>query len=132
LGYYQGNDLKKPSGGRKRPYREKRKYELGRPPTNTILSENDERITIRVRGGNIKVREKKAAYANVAITEEGGRKVIKVKITRVKSNPANPEYSRRGIITRGAIIETPIGEAKVTSRPCQHGIVNAILIKKRS
>lgn len=132
MSYYQGNDLKKPSGGRKRPYREKRKYELGRPPTNTILSESEERVKIRVRGGNIKIREKKAAYANVAIKDDGGVKVVKVKITRVKSNPANPEYSRRGIITKGAIIETPIGEAKVTSRPGQHGIVNAVLIRKKS
>ncbi|MEM5832609.1 MAG: 30S ribosomal protein S8e, partial [Candidatus Aenigmatarchaeota archaeon] len=41
-----------------------------------------------------------------------------------------PLYERRKIITKGAIIKTEIGLAKVTSRPSQHGVVNAILIQK--
>lgn len=127
LSYYQGNDLKKPSGGKKRPYREKRAYEMGRPPTQTMIGE--ERVeSIRVRGGNFKLRLKRALYANVTDKDKG--KTVKAKILKVEKNPANPDYSRRGIITKGAIIETEIGKALVTSRPGQHGIVNAILIKK--
>lgn len=132
MSYYQGNDLKKPSGGKKRAYREKRKYELGSPPTYTIIGDTEKRDIVRTFGGNKKIRLKKATYANVLINENNERKVEKLKILKVKSNPANPEYSRRNIITRGAIIETPIGEAKVTSRPGQDGVVNAILIKRKS
>jgi small subunit ribosomal protein S8e len=34
------------------------------------------------------------------------------------------------VMTRGAIIETEDGMAKVTSRPSRDGMVNAVLIKK--
>lgn len=127
MSYYQGNDLKKPTGGKKRPHRSKRKYELGRPPTETKLAETEVRKHVRVRGGNYKVRLKKAVYANVIDPETN--KAQKVKILRVIETPAHREYARRGIIVKGAIIETEIGKAKVTSRPGQDGVINAILIK---
>jgi small subunit ribosomal protein S8e len=44
-------------------------------------------------------------------------------------NPANPHYVRRNIITKGAVIKTELGNAKVTSRPGQDGVVNAALIE---
>jgi len=127
MSYYQGNDLKKPTGGKKRPHRSKRKYELGRPSTETRLAETEVRKRVRVRGGNYKVRLKKAVYANVIDPETN--KAQKVKILRVIETPAHREYARRGIIVKGAIIETEIGKAKVTSRPGQDGVINAILIK---
>jgi small subunit ribosomal protein S8e len=46
-------------------------------------------------------------------------------------NPANVDYDRRGVITRGTIIETSLGVARVTSRPGQDGTVNAILVPKK-
>ncbi len=127
MGYYHGNDLKKPSGGKKRPYRGKRKYEAGRPPTETRLSEREARKIIRVRGGNSKVRLKRAVYAN--IIDPSSNKAQKAKIIRVLETPAHTEFARRGIIIKGAIIETELGKAKVTSRPGQDGVINAILLK---
>ncbi len=127
MGYYHGNDLKKPSGGKKRPYRGKRKYEAGRPPTETRLSEREARKIIRVRGGNSKVRLKRAVYANVI--DPSSNKAQKAKIIRVLETPAHTEFARRGIIIKGAIIETELGKAKVTSRPGQDGVINAILLK---
>ncbi|HDJ25717.1 MAG TPA: 30S ribosomal protein S8e, partial [Candidatus Bathyarchaeota archaeon] len=53
-----------------------------------------------------------------------------VDILRVVKNPANVDYDRRGVITKGTIIETPIGRAVVTSRPGQDGVVNAVLLKE--
>ncbi|MEM3023047.1 MAG: 30S ribosomal protein S8e, partial [Candidatus Bathyarchaeia archaeon] len=47
----------------------------------------------------------------------------------VVKNPANVDYQRRGIVTKGAIISTPLGKAKVTSRPGQDGVLNAVLLK---
>jgi small subunit ribosomal protein S8e len=35
---------------------------------------------------------------------------------------------RQNIVTRGAVIETEAGRARVTSRPGQHGVINAVLI----
>ncbi|MGA8914354.1 MAG: 30S ribosomal protein S8e, partial [Nitrososphaeraceae archaeon] len=45
-------------------------------------------------------------------------------------NPTNKDFERRGVVTKGAIIDTDLGSARVVSRPGQHGIVNAILIKR--
>jgi len=42
-------------------------------------------------------------------------------------NPSNRDYDRKGIITKGAIIETELGLAVVTSRPGQEGVINALL-----
>ena len=127
MSIYQGKDFRKITGGRRRPHRKKRKHELGRFPTLTTLSDKEKIAVQRVRGGNVKIRIKKATYANVTDPGEGVTK--KVRILKVVKTPANREYARRGIITKGTIIETELGLAEVTSRPGQDGIVNAILIK---
>lgn len=80
-----------------------------------------------MRGGNIKTRLVSSQYANVSDPEKG--KTKKVKILEVVRNPASGEYSRKKVITRGAIIKTKLGLAKVTSRPGQDGTLNAILVK---
>jgi small subunit ribosomal protein S8e len=51
-----------------------------------------------------------------------------VKILRFESNEASKDLNRRHILTKGAIIETELGTAKITSRPGQHGVLNAVLI----
>ncbi|NJE55217.1 30S ribosomal protein S8e [Thermococcus sp. 21S9] len=126
MAIWQGRSLKKPSGGRIVLARKKRKRELGREPANTrVAEEREKRKIIRTYGGNRKVRLVEALYANVF---DGG-KGKKVKILNVVENPANRQYARRNIITKGAIIETEIGKAVVTSRPGQDGVVNAVLLK---
>lgn len=116
---------RKPTGGKRIPYRKKRKYERGGEPALTMVGER--KIKIKdARGGNIKVAVISDNSVNVynPIT----KKVEKTIILRVKSNPSNRDYERRGIITKGAIIETPLGDAKVTSRTGQDGTINAVLI----
>ncbi|KAK9944680.1 hypothetical protein M0R45_010240 [Rubus argutus] len=44
------------TGGKKKAWRKKRKYELGRQPANTKISSNKTVRRIRVRGGNVKWR----------------------------------------------------------------------------
>ncbi|ADT83681.1 30S ribosomal protein S8e [Thermococcus barophilus] len=127
MAIWQGRSLKKPSGGRIVLARKKRKRELGREPAFTRVGEyREERKIIRTFGGNRKVRLVQALYANVF---DGG-KGKKVKILGVVENPANRQYVRRNIITKGAIIQTEIGKAIVTSRPGQDGVINAVLIKE--
>lgn len=126
MGIYQGNDLRKITGGLKgRHVKVKRKYWMGRPPIETTLGE-ERRIFVRARGGSYKVKLKFARYANVVDPKTGQSR--RVRILRVVSNPASKDYDRRGVITRGAIIDTELGRARVTSRPGQDGIVNAVLI----
>src|SRR5881396_3099319 len=61
---------------------------------------------------------------------QGLGKSSKSKLLRVIRNPANVDYQRRGVITKGAIVETELGQARVTSRPGQDGVINAILLEK--
>ena len=129
MGVYQWRDHKKPSGGKRNwYYKVKRKYAYGRYFTPATLSDSEERVLVRVRGGNYKIRLRKVAYANVTDPESGTTK--KVKILNVIETPANREFARRGIIVKGAVIETELGRAVVTSRPGQDGVVNAVLLKE--
>lgn len=120
-------DLKKrkPSGGRKRSYRRKRKFEQGSFPAETMLGEPKRKVE-RERGGNTKIKILSDKY--VCVTDPKSGKTEKVEIVRVVKNPANVDYDRRGVVTKGAIIETPKGLARVTSRPGQNGIINAVLV----
>jgi len=75
----------------------------------------------------VKLKRAFASYAN--LTDQKTKKSSKVKITSVVDNPANRNFVRRNIITKGAVVETEKGRARVTSRPGQDGLVNAVLIK---
>jgi len=66
----------------------------------------------------------------VNVTDPATGKTEKTEIRGVVRNPANVDYQRRGVITKGAILETALGQARVTSRPGQQGLVNAILVQK--
>ncbi|MEM4513417.1 MAG: 30S ribosomal protein S8e [Ignisphaera sp.] len=127
MSVYQGKDLKKTSGGRRRSHRDKRKYELGSYPTETKLLSNDLREIKRTFGGNTKVKLKYTGYANVYDPET--KKCRKARILQVVEVPANKDYARRSIIVKGTIIQTEIGKAVVTSRPGQDGVVNAVKLK---
>ena len=105
----------------------KRRFERGAFPTETLLGD-PKRKTLRKHGGNLKTRVVKERDACVTNPETG--KTEKTEIKRVIRNPANVDYNRRGVITKGTIIETAMGTAKVTSRPGQHGIINAVIITK--
>ena len=116
----------KTTGGRRKPLRIRRKYETDRYPNEAI---NGAQVTItrRVRGNNNKVALKSIDFVNLAT---GKAKVVKSKIIKVLENATNNDYKRRGIITKGAILETAEGKCRVISKPGQNGIVNAILVKE--
>ena len=114
------------TGGRRHPLRTRRKYETDRFPNEPI---NGAQVTItrQVRGKNSKTALKTIDFVNLAT---GDAKVKKSKILKVLENATNNDYKRRGIITKGAILETQEGKCRVISRPGQNGIVNAILLKE--
>ena len=112
------------TGGRRRPLRSRRKYEMNRFPNEALLGEPI-MITRKVRGKNIKTSLKTINFVNLAVDSN----VKKVKILKVLENATNNDYQRRGVISKGAILETAEGKCRVVSRPGQHGVVNAILVK---
>jgi len=113
------------TGGRRHPLRIRRKYEIDRFPNEPV---NEAQITVTrgVRGKNTKTALKAIDFVNLAT---GDSKVKKTKIIKVLDNTTNNDYKRRGIITKGAILETQEGKCRVVSRPGQSGTVNAVLIK---
>lgn len=115
---------RKLTGGKKRAYRTKKKYEQGGYAAETTLGEPKRKST-RGLGGNSKVKVLSDKFASVTDPKTG--KTQKTEITRVVRNGANVDYNRRGVITKGAEIETELGLAKVTSRPGVDGIINAVL-----
>ncbi|MDR3102211.1 MAG: 30S ribosomal protein S8e [Methanocalculaceae archaeon] len=123
---WQGRSVRKSTGGRYHANRGKKRFEIGRYPADTIVGETRVR-TIRVTGGNTKVRALRCEYANVS-----DRKTGKIQMTRIYSvaeNAANPNYVRRNLMTKGAIIATELGKARIVSRPGQDGVINAVLIE---
>jgi small subunit ribosomal protein S8e len=128
MSVWHGNlHKKKPSSGRKRAYRGKRKFEQGSFPAESLLGETKRKIT-RGRGGNTKVKVLSDKHA--CVTDPKSGKTEKTEIVRVVKNPTNIDYDRRGVITKGTEIETFLGLARVTSRPGQDGTINAVLISK--
>ncbi|RLF10747.1 MAG: 30S ribosomal protein S8e [Thermoprotei archaeon] len=127
MGVWHGRDLKKPTGGRIRPHRGKRRREMGSYPTETVAGEDERRVNVRVMGGNYKTRVKVASYVNVSDRSTGTPR--KLRILQVVSNPASVGYSRRGVITKGALVKTEAGLVKVSSRPGQEGVVNGVLVE---
>jgi small subunit ribosomal protein S8e len=113
------------TGGRRYPLRSRRKYEIDRYSVEAIKGEQ---VTIsrKTRGGNQKTSLKTTDVVNLSVP---GSKVKKLKILKVLKNASNKDYERRGVISKGAILETEAGQCKVISRPGQDGAVNAILIK---
>ncbi len=113
------------TGARLKRFKSKRKYEMGRTPTETVMGET-KRMVIDSKGKSMKRPALKVQYVNVTDPAKGV--TVRAEIEDVEMNPANMDYQRRKVITRGTIIKTSKGRAKVTSRPGQSGILNAVLI----
>jgi small subunit ribosomal protein S8e len=119
----QGRSKRTKTGARIRPHAKKKRHQLGREPTETTLGEPRFR-TVDSRGDTLKVRALSTNVANVNTGEE----TVHAEIQDVVENDANPNYVRRNIVTKGAVIETDAGTARVTSRPGQKGQVNAVIV----
>ncbi len=128
MAIYHGRASAKISGGKLRSNRHKKRFELGNEPTLTVLG-NVKRKQVRGMGGNNKSALLKGNEINV--TDPKARVTKKVKILNVKENIADPHFAQRNIITKGAVVVTELGNARVTSRPGQSGRINAVLIQKK-
>ena len=126
MALWQGKSKRKSTGGRLAGSRGKKRFEIGRELQQAKIGEVTKKVA-RARGGGRKDRLLRTEQASVTDPKSG--KSFTSKILEVIENTANPNYVRQNIITKGSVIETEKGKAKVTSRPGQHGVVNAVLIK---
>ena len=121
----QVRSKRKFTGKKYKHFKKKRKRELSRPTIDTVIGV-DKKKKQRVMGGNLKQKLFSANFINV--TDPSSNKTSKVRIIGFESNAASKDLHRRHILTKGAIVETELGNAKITSRPGQHGVINGILL----
>jgi len=112
------------TGGRRHALRSRRKYEIDRFPNEALVGDQIT-VTRKVRGKNVKTAINTNDSDKLAIAS----KIKRVKIIKVLENATINDYQRRGVISKGAILETEEGICRVVSRPGQHGTVNSILVK---
>jgi small subunit ribosomal protein S8e len=116
--------LRKPTGGRYKAVRTKRRYRAGSKPSLTGIGEKRLRMR-RSRSGERKQGLLLAETVN--LYDPKTKKYVKAKIKTVKESNANRNFVRRNIITKGTIIETDKGLAIVTNRPGQESTINAVI-----
>lgn len=121
-----GRAKRKASGGRYTSANPKRKHQKGNLPTHTRIGEQQSKQT-KTKGGGLKTRLLEAGKVNLFDPETKKFSVEDIK-TELE-NPANRHFVRRNIITKGSVIQTSKGKARITNRPGQEGMVSAILIK---
>jgi small subunit ribosomal protein S8e len=118
---------KKITGGRYHAYRKSKKHELAGIPRIVHLKATKMK-TLKTRGGGEKDVLLACDIANV-LDKKG--KAKKAKIKNVIETKANRFLARQNILVKGAIIDTELGKARITSRPGQEGSVNAVLIEEQ-
>jgi small subunit ribosomal protein S8e len=124
MALWQGSSSRKATGGRFRQPRGKQRREIAREHVDALIGADTQKI-IRTKGANQKVKVLTAAKINVTDPKTG--KTAPATIKTVTENAANIHYVRRNIITKGAVVETSAGKARVTSRPGQAGALSGVL-----
>ena len=124
---WHGISRRKPTGGRLKHARGKRKTEISSENQFAYLGEEDQRKNYRKTAGSQTVRLLAVHEINVNDPKEG--KTVRSTINTVLENDADPNYVRRNIVTKGAIVDTDIGRVRVTSRPGMHGVVSGVLLE---
>lgn len=107
-------------------FRKSKSYELATRPTMTKVGEQKVKTT-RTRAGKTKRRLLDANKVNLYNPKT--KKYSTETISTVLENPANSQYVRRNIISKGVIVQTSKGKARITSKPGQTGFLNATLIE---
>lgn len=117
---------KKLTGGKYIKKRKKKKYERAGQKRVVKLGDSDKKKTKRVQGGNKKTFLLKGKIINILGKD---KKIKKTEIKNVLETPSNRFLARQNVLTKGTIVETELGKAKITNRPTQEGMINGILIE---
>jgi len=122
----QSKSRRKPSGARyKSKIIKKRQHLIGRTPAMTKIGKTKIQ-KIRARSNGRKLRSLTAEKVN--LYDPKTKKFSVETIKSVVDSPSDKNFIRRNILTKGTVIATSKGNAKVTNRPGQDGIVSAVLI----
>lgn len=121
----QKKSLRKITGGRFKSLT-KKLATMGDTPTFTKVGEHKVKQKRKI-GGNLKFTLLTTNKVNVLNPKTKKSQITE--ITAVLENNANRNFIRRSIVTKGALINTPLGKAKITSRPGQVATLNAILVE---
>ena len=115
---------KKITGGKYIKQRKKKKHErMGQ--IELVKLGDEKRKTVKTRGGNTKTFLLKGKTINLQIKN----KKQKAEIQNVLETPSNRFLARQNIITKGTIVKTNLGKARITNKPTQEGNINGILIE---
>lgn len=125
MSIHQGRSKRKPSGGRYNGEETRHLHRLGNTSSYTEVGSRHT-AKRRARGGDDKTVLLAAETANLHVPSDDEH--VEATIDEVVESPANQNYVRRNIITKGCIIDTDHGRARVTSRPGQDGVINAVVI----
>lgn len=126
MAQWHGISRRKPSGGRKVQARGKRSTEISSEKQLALIGESKTKIYRRT-GGNTLVRV--LAADKVSINDPKTGKTTLGTIENVVENESDPNYVRRNVLVKGAIIETDKGRVRITSRPGKDGVINGILVE---
>ena len=126
MAQWHGISRRKPSGGRKVQARGKPSTEISTEKQLALIGESKTKIYRRT-GGNTLVRV--LAADKVSINDPKTGKTSLGTIENVVENESDPNYVRRNVLVKGAIIETDKGRVKITSRPGKDGVINGILVE---
>ena len=123
--FTQLRSARKVTGGRYKGKVVKKLSQIAGAATLTKLGKDTKRKE-KGRGGNPKTRLVSAETVNLFDPKK--KKYVKAKIKLITENAASRHFVTRNIITKGTIVETEHGKARITSRPGQEGTLNAVLI----
>ena len=115
----------KGTGGKRGHRSDKKLRYVGGTFTATKVGKEENRRLRHSRGNTYKVKLKSAHFINV-LGKDG--KMQKVEMRTVLETPDNRHHARQNIVTKGAIVDTAAGKAKVTNRVGQDGVVNGKLL----
>ena len=121
------NKGRKISSGKYHKQRKTKLHERKGQPRNVVLRET-KRKKMKGRGGNKKTVLLSTNEINIRVNG----KIKKAQIKNVVETPQNIFLARQNRLTKGAIVETTVGKARITNRPSQEGMINAILIEEKS
>ena len=119
---------RKITGGKYKKQKKKKKFALSGITRKVKLGETKQK-QIRGLGGNKRTVLLSTNFANVMNAKT--KKAKKVKIENVLETPANSFLARQNILIKGAIIKTELGDAKITNRPSQEGMIQAVLLETK-
>ena len=124
MAQWHGISRRKSTGGRRVAARGKRSTEISSEKQFALIGEPRRKI-YRKTGGNTLVR---VLSENRCIVNGKDGKSTVATITNVIKNDANPNYTRRNILTKGAVVDTNKGQVKITSRPGHDGVLNGVVL----